>query len=292
MLKKFLILLTAIIIFSNQADAAKIDIYRDAILNKNFTIKYEITSPPIYQSNHDGSLSEWGFSQKSTGYNYNMHSGIVVENGENRYSETYSSIQINNAYRDTTGKNNVAQSKIMYNGSCQLVKDGELFNFFYEVKDGQKKYYGGQGVFGKSHSVKAAENKYLTPYQNFLNEYNLGSSILTKAFLPIIPPEKVIDTPQTPQYKFIGSGNLEGGLSFEDFASDRNNIFSAVRYYFEGDKLVKIAQASYLKNGNEIAAYEKSVVNITEFSTTAEQSYLSLPAELKDKTKRDKDGKK
>ena len=93
-------------------------------------------------------------------------------------------------------------------------------------------------------------------------------------------------------YKFIGSGNLEGGLSFEDFASDRNNIFSAVRYYFEGDKLVKIAQASYLKNGNEIAAYEKSVINITEFSTTADQKYLSLPAELKDKTKRDKEKKK
>ena len=145
---------------------------------------------------------------------------------------------------------------------------------------------------GKTSGVKADEGSYKTPYQVLLDEYSLGYPTLTNAFIPLLPPEKVIDTPQTPKYKFIGSGNLGNNLSFEDFASDRNNIFSAVRYYFEGDKLVKIAQASYLKNGNEIAAYEKSVINITEFSTTADQNYLSLPADLKDITKRDKEKKK
>ena len=43
--------MVATIIFSNSADAAKVDIYRDAILNKTFTIKYEIANPPVFETN-------------------------------------------------------------------------------------------------------------------------------------------------------------------------------------------------------------------------------------------------
>ena len=285
MLQKIFLTFIVIIFISNSAYAAKIDAYRNAIKNKTFTIKYQITNPPIYQSNNEGKLANKGFFQRSVGQALTYHNGLVVENGEDRYSETYISSQFSSTYRDLYGKISTTQNKTFNVGKCQLKKNGEVFNFNYEFKDGVKRYYS-QGTSGKNSSVKADENNFLTPYQVFLSKYNLGSPVLTKAFLPIIPPERVIDTPQTPRYKFIGSGNLQGGLSFEDFASDRDNIFSAIRYYFEGDKLVKIAQASYLKNGSEVAAYEKSVINIVEFSSTPDQRYLSLPAELKDKTKR------
>ena len=43
--------------------------------------------------------------------------------------------------------------------------------------------------------------------------------------------------------------------------------------------------ASFVRDGGKILSYEKSVVNITEFSTTPDQNYLKLPAELKDKAK-------
>ena len=275
--------MVATIIFSNSADAAKVDIYRDAILNKTFTIKYEIANPPVFETNKNAVFFDGKLQSAQTSLVLKQYSGMITANGDVKYSENYVSQQLNNIGRD---------GKIHYVGVCQLIKSDEVFDFYYEIENGTKKYFGTQGMFGKTHSVKANEGKGRTPYQIMLDEYNLGSPILTKAFLPIMPPEKIVDTPKTPKYKFVGSGNLEGSLSFEDFASDRNNIFSAVRYYFEGDKLVKIAQASYLKNGNEVSAYEKSVVNITEFSTTPEQSYLSLPAELKDKTKRSKEGKK
>ena len=281
MLKKFLILTVAAIIFSNSADAAKIDVYRNAILNKTFTIKYEISTPPVVESNGNGNLSDKGFSSAAAGFQFSLQNGISVANNEDRYIEIYFKNNFNFTNRDAEGKIQTSHSKENYMGSCQLTKGNEVFNFYYEVKNGVKKYYS----YGN-------EGDYKTPYQILLDEYSLGYPALTNAFIPLLPPEKVIDTPQTPKYKFIGSGNLGNNLSFEDFASDRNDIFSAVRYYFEGDKLVKIAQASYLKNGNEISAYEKSVINITEFSTTADQSYLSLPAKLKDKIKRNKEKKK
>ena len=170
-------------------------------------------------------------------------------------------------------------------GVCKLVKDNEFFNFYYEIKNDKQSYYGGQSYFGKSHSVKANDNRFQTPYQSLINDYTFGSVVLNDIFSPIIPPERLIATPSSPIYQFVSSGTAKDGLFYEDFASNKENIFNAIRYYFNGDNLVKVAHVSYLKNGNQLQTYEKFVVDINEFSTIPDRKYLSLPAELKVKKK-------
>ena len=99
---------------------------------------------------------------------------------------------------------------------------------------------------------------------------NFGISSLIEAFAPIIPLEKVIATPYTPEYKFIGSGNLDDGLSYEDFFGSKNGFNCAIRYYFDGDTLTKIAVFDYITKDSLVQSYEKYLVQIDEFSTTQE----------------------
>ncbi len=281
--KKILFILAAVaMIFSNSVDAAKIDAYRNAILNKSYTIKYEISQIPIHQSKNDATFSEEGLKEKLTSFGkMQLHQGIVVADGDNSYVETnFNSVSIRHA---VDGK--IYTSEMPLGGVCKLVKDNEVFNFYYEIKKDKKNYYGGYSFFGKSHSVKADDNRFQTPYQNLINDYTLGNPVLSEIFSPIIPSEKLIDIPTSPTYQFVSSGTAKDGLHYEDFASNKKNIFSAIRYYFDGENLVKIAYVAYLQNGNQLQSYNKFVVDIKEFSTTPDIKYLSLPAELKVKKK-------
>ena len=172
-------------------------------------------------------------------------------------------------------------------GICRLIKSDETYNFFWEFKDEQQRYYARQGGYGKKESkITANDIQWKTPYQVMFEEYNFGTPLITHALAAILPADKIIAFPITPEYKFIGSSTLSGGLTCEDFVSDKADRFSAIRYYFDGDQLVKIAFASYIKNASGIQSYEKAVVDITEFSATADESYLQLPEQLKDVTKR------
>ena len=284
-MRKIFLLLATLLVLTSVASAAKVDMYRDALLNKSFTLKYEVVEVPIVETSHDAIFTGRGLRNKEVKdiFDY-LHKGIIVVDGDNRYVEV--------AHDDyvTTSRNRVmtVSNKIPEGGICHLVKDGETFNFFWNKKDGKRRYFGGYTMFGGlSRSVKANdETKMQTPYQRLVEEYNFGTPELALALTAILPPEKIIATPQTPAYKFFASGTLDNGLTYEDFVSDKGDTFSAVRYYFDGDKMVKVAMATYIRNGGKILSYSKSVINITEFSTTPDQNYLQLPAELKDKTKR------
>ncbi len=189
--------------------------------------------------------------------------------------------------RSNNINNQTITTKIPAIGICNLVKDNKFFNFYYETKNDKKNYFGSYGMFGiKNRNVREEDQKALTPYQNLMQDYSLGNTVLNNIFSPIIPPERLIATPTSWIYQFVSSGTATDGLSYEDFASNKENIFSAVRYYFDGDNLVKVAHVSYLKDGNKLQAYEKFVVDINEFSTTPDKKYLSLPAELKVKLKK------
>ena len=94
--------------------------------------------------------------------------------------------------------------------------------------------------------------------------------------------------PNLPVYEFLGAGSLSDGLNYEDYYDSQSNNFYAVRYYFDGNQLVKIATLSYVKQNGTIVSYEKSITGITEFSITPDPKYLALPTELKDATKRSK----
>lgn len=288
--RKIFLLGTLLLIFSSTVDAAKVDIYREALLNKSFTLKYEIVDVPIVETSHDAIYSSKGLVKKEhTSFWDYLHKGIIVFDGDNSYNET--------SHDDYTATaryfSSTASRKIKAGGYCGLVKDGKVYRFRWDEKDGKRRYFGSRDFFGgRNTSVEAKDkdafDKFLNSYQRFVRDYssNFGTSELDRALLPLIPPEKIIATDRTPEYKFFASGTLDGGLTYEDFVSDKGNTFSAVRYYFDGDNMVKIALVNYVRDGENILSYDKSVINITEFSTTPDQSYLKLPAELKDKTKR------
>ena len=294
-LKFFVALFTILIFIADSTDAAKTDVYRDALRNKNFTIKYSVVTPPVYQGITDAVLTPKGLAKKGFYAQSDMlHEGIVVVSGEDKYTEIFRNKNLFNVpIRIASGETRNSVSELKETGVCRLKKNGETFNFFYEVEGGQKKYYGGYGIYGgKSSSVEADKSIFSTPYMEMIEEYNFGSPALADALAAILPPENVIAFTDTPEYKFLNSGSLGNGLAYEDFISNKNGVFSAVRYYFNGDKLVKIASVSYAKSGDKITVYKKAVLDVKEFLPTAEGSYLSLPGQLKDKTKRNTEEQK
>lgn len=303
------VLLTALLLgafaFSSSCDAAKVDAYRDAMINKSFTLKYNITTPPVRRTNKElhflkSDLFSTGtfYDLASNNFERRVVSGIIVVDGENKYVEKnfapYSTIYlIRSPLGRTQGAADVWENEEV--SACTLIRDDEVFNFNWNYdSDGQKRYYGNRGIFGSySSSVKANDDKHgsRSPYEKLLDEYNYGNPALAQALTALLPPERVIDTPDTPEYKLIGSGYLSGGLTYEDFAGEKNGIHYAVRYYFNGDRLVKIAAFSYDEDSSGIKDYTKTKVDITEFSNKPDQTYLSLPESLKNKTKR-KEGSK
>ena len=104
---------------------------------------------------------------------------------------------------------------------CVLKKNGENFKFTYSQKGDKKTYcgnYGSKGVYANLEELSGQMS-----YIDVLKEdYSYGT--LTTALSPIISLDKIIATPYTPEYKFIGSGNLDDGLSYEDFFGSKNRF--------------------------------------------------------------------
>lgn len=280
MYKIFFALLTVILVFSSSVEAAKVDIYREALRNNKFTLKYEVKELPILQTSKDAFFTYNGLrSRNFTDTKYLLSDkGIIVSDGDTRYIETFHKdyiefsiymarefYNLHNMDMKINEKNisEFIEDKGLY--MCELIKDGEDTVFSWSIENGKKIY--GYGI-GSSRMT----------YQGLVKEYSFGTSGLTRAFMPILPKEKIIAMPDLPDYKFFSSGSLDKGLTYEDFISDKNNVFSAIRYYFKGNDMIKISLVSYVKDGGKILSYEKSVINITEFSTTPDQSYFTLPA--------------
>ena len=66
----------------------------------------------------------------------------------------------------------------------------------------------------------------------------------------------------------------------------------AIRYYFKGNKMVKIAAASYYVLPNGKLDGNKAIIKIKEFSAIPDATYLNLPTGVKDVTKKPKTVKK
>lgn len=280
-----ILIMTFLIMSSMMCEAAKIDLYRNAMLNKSFTLKYEIKKLPVRRTNKEMNLSNFGlfsriFNNSIIEMLYDednerkLSGGIIVVDGENQYIEV-------DRFTDVIYGENRSIEK---DADCTLIKNGDFYKFYFSGS--QNKYYSDQGFFGNSKNVKAnydKEDKNKNPFDKMIEEYNYGNPLLSQALAAILPHEKIIAMPNTPIYQFINSGTLSNGLSFEDFAGFKNNIHYAIRYYFSGDKLVKISTINYLKDENGIQSYKKATVNIIEFSLIPEQGYLSLPEGLKAK---------
>ena len=282
-MRKIFLLLTTLLILTSSVDAAKVDMYRDALLNKSFTLKYEMVEVPVVETSRDAVFTGKGLVNKEPLKLWfdRLHNGIIVMSGNDIYTEQYRDDFL--VKRSLSLFTRDIETKFKAGGYGGLVKDGETFSFAWDEDNGKRHYHHFKNTTEQMKKI----NEFKTPYQKLLDDYDSYLVTLADgAFAAILPPEKIIATPQTHEYKFFASGTFDGGLTYEDFVSDKGDTFSAVRYYFDGDKMVKVAMASYVRGGGKILSYSKSVINITEFSATPDPNYLKLPAELKDKIKR------
>ena len=135
-----------------------------------------------------------------------------------------------------------------------MKKNGENFRFFIYQKPEKIDY---RPVTGYKREV-IANNEEESGTMNALDvlkeDFSYGT--LATALAPIIPPDKIIVTPLTPQYKFIGSGTLGDGTTYEDYFGSKNSFNCAIRYYFNGDALTKIAVFDYSMSGSRVQNYE------------------------------------
>lgn len=309
-MKKIVLALTlATLLTTSTSEATRIDRYRAMVENNSFTIRYEIDKPPTRETNKEGTLTKSGnvanSSMKASTialFQTQPHSGVVVVDGENRYIEQHRDfvkefVGTPMLYGPVAGiavdrANTMENIKVREIGVCQLLKDGEIFKFQFRVnKDNEKKYSNGgaSGWFGSSKDVKAidAESVAGNTYTALIEGMNFGSAALSKSLLPILPPARVIQTAFTPNYKYFDAGTLDDGTNYEDYISNENGVFHAIRYYFDGDELKSAKIVAYAANLDGQTGYEKTIIRFTEFSATPDQSLLQLPEGLRDKTKRD-----
>jgi len=264
MKKIFTTLLTCAALLSGlssaSVEASNLDTYRNLLAKGTLTLKYENITPLPRATNKD-KMNFYGRDgmalEKASFLTNRQLDGIVVINGNDKYEE------------------------VAYGGHsmCSLSK-GELVYYFTKVVTNKNKaeYY---GTMGKKNQVAATDrNMQIT----FMSGESYADPVMTRLLSAILPAsQKGADMPD---YQYVGSGWLDNGLNYEDYRSNNNGVMEAVRYYFNGYTLVKIAAANYYAREDGKLDGSKFIIKIKEFSPTPDMSYLSLPAGVKDTTKK------
>ena len=250
MKKIFLIALLSIFFTQNEIEAAKIDFYRNILLNNSYTIRYENLTPAPRITNKDR-VELYGKSGLAVEANENLINkpriGIIVSEGQDKYEEV------------GDGDLNM----------CRLSKNGEDFFFTFE--------YAGS----KKNRVEANEKNYLA---ELLEGKSFGDADMSRLLNAILPSSE--KSSEQAVYKFIASGQLANGNFFEDYRADKNGITEVVRFYFLADRLIKISAASYYRKSDGKIDGRKCIIKISEFTSTPDRNLLNLPPTLKDVTKR------
>lgn len=245
------------------AEASKLDAYRNILMGNSYTIKYENITPPPRTTNRDKLplFGKSGLSVEQNDYLTNrQRKGIIVNDGVDRYEEV--------------GDGNFNQ--------CQLIKGEEVFSFTKYRKDETSKTY--EYVGAKKNKVEAVPKNYLA---EAVEGQGFGDSEVSKLINAMLPGSK--KSANLPDYSYVASGTLAGGLSFEDYRGKVGGVTSIIRYYFSGMQLVKIASADYYRKPNGALDGHKCIVKIAEFSSMPDKTLLKLPAGVEDVTKRDKE---
>ena len=258
-MKKILMIILLIFLSSQQAGAAKIDAYQKILLSNSYTIRYENLTPAPRVTNRD-KVELYG------------KSGLAVENNDYLLNRPKSGVITcaENAKYEEVGNEDFY--------ICRLSKNGEDFFFTKYKKSGKFEYFGTE----KNH-VKANEKNYLA---EIIEGKSYGDADMSRLLNAILPNEN--KSAEQNKYRFIAAGNLENNLSYEDYRTDNDGVTEVVRYYFLGDKLVKIASASYSKNIDGKIDGRRCIIKINEFSAVPNRDLLNLPAGVKDDTKRKK----
>ncbi|MBQ8418245.1 MAG: hypothetical protein IJX10_06400 [Phascolarctobacterium sp.] len=251
--------------FACDAEAYHLDIYRQLLVNNKFTLKYENITPLPRATNKD-KVHFYGFDgmavDKAHFLTNRQFDGIIVINGDDKYEEVgYEHMRM-----------------------CNLTK-GDKAYFFTKHFNGKKNvYYGDQG---KKNKV-SARDKNMQAIS--ISGQSYADQVMTRLLTAILPPSH--KSADMPVYKYVDSGWLDNGLSYEDYRTNNDGTMEAIRYYFNGNKMVKIAAASYYVLPDGTLDGHKAIVKIKEFSATPDATYLNLPAGVKDVTKKPKKSKK
>lgn len=271
----------------SQVNASALDKYRAIISSGHFTFKCSMLSYStkeirnaigmpedryITPSESDRQMSEQKTRQERANQGFFTRPvDIFVMDGDNRYTEIGS--------------------------KCKLIKDGEVYTFchvhMYDSLNGIAKdeYVGGhiskrgyvhqdEIMPGKNYWPQGRYLMYERSFQSQDEVEDVGAPMLMKMLAVIYPLSRA--NVELPEYSFVKNGQTADGDSYEDYSGELGGRFHAVRCYFRGGELVKMAYASYVKDAERPQdEAEKYVIEIKEISSVPERRYFSLPVELK-----------
>lgn len=258
-------------LFNNVSEASALDTYRNLLQKKTYTIKYVDITPQshVTNSNKIPLYGKSGMDTSKADFLANQRTeSIIVADGENRYEEIGAGI--------------VKQ--------CRLIKDGSSYiyskyhNMQAKTDDGVSSPKGIWEVFGTKKGVISAGQVNLIA--TAMQGYGYGSWGMTRYLNAIVPNSK--KAANEPIFRYVNSGWLNNGLTYEDYSCRQGDVFEAVRYYFKDYALVKIAAARYWTNSKGVMEGTKTIIRINEFSPIPDKTYLELPEGVKVSGKRKK----
>ena len=271
-MKKFFIVLGMLIfLLPYQAESARLDIYREMLQKNFYTIEYENITPAPRVTNKDAAplYGKNGLSVEENDLLLNKpKNGIITADGQNKYEEVGGEVDGRPFYL------------------CRLSKDGEDF-FFTKYKKTFKDTEKWKYVGTRRNRVRANDKNYLAEVLENESYGDVDMSRLINAILSIDA-----GTTQKIQYKPIARGKLPNqNIFYEDYRGDMEidgkKVSEIVRYYFEGDELVKISSAAFYLNSEGKADGRRCIIKV-KFLNEPNAELLQLPKGVKDETKRSK----
>ena len=242
---------------ASDAEAARIDAYRDILLGGSYTIRYDNITPAPRVTNRDkvDIFGKNGMSVERNDYLTNRQTrGIVTSNGRDKYEEV--------------GDGNMDM--------CRLSKGNEDFYFTKYKKGDGYEYFGTE-----RNKVKANAKNYVA---EIVEGESYGDSEVSRLLNAMLPPDR--KNAAMTNYTYADGGSLPSGLSYEDYVGHSDGMGSVIRYYFSGGTLVKIAGAQYWRQADGSINGNKCIIRINEFSAAPDRSLLQLPNGLEDVTER------
>lgn len=275
------------------AHADALDNCSRLLQNGTYTIRYENITPPPRSAMHEKviMIGSNDFIDTNPYTLYQPITGIATSNGTNSYIETNSVMKVPDVSITSLFMPNFLRKKdekppereYEY-ASCKLKQNDELFLFTRITDKGNVQYVGKKK--GKVEAVKIKKN--------FAASYSIdvGDNEMNRLLDAIMPNNNKVEG--TVIYQRVHSGTLADGRYYVDLKAvnpGSNAIFDAIRYYFEGNRLVKIEAGQYFTNKFGEVDGVRTIINVHEFSASVDNKLLKLPPELKDVTKRETDQK-
>ena len=278
------------------AEATQLDAYRNMLAKQAFTLKYAIAPATLLEQEHNRSgLGEW--TNKDYRWGKRPHQGLIVVDGATRYTDQFDGgtafIDLSGSSLSGTSTTEELAKKKTQTGSirhtCMLIKNGEVFSWYRIDDENGKPDYEGRydGGYLRSQVVAGEHFTAVNPIDAMMQEMDYGDPRIAKMLAIIYPPDSAQTFLDTPDYGFVDAGTLASGLSYEDYSASEDGRYYAARFYFNQGRLVKFASVSFPES-LDVAKdrIERSLIVIEDFSPAPVSQYLSLPAGLKDVTKR------